>query len=244
MVPQKAGINKTLTDFVAEARAFAYDTYLPALFKGNRIDEVKKMEITRSLTYFTGLNSTYVQHADLKILINRFRSELLRDSNLVLGQLDGRYTSAEIDRTADSPTLGDPASYKIEAAYTALLYDYFGNELGVTMKRPYLTGNDDIYPKWNWKTTPEGQGWEPSYVNTAPQLATTLRRNPNMRILVASGYYDLITPFFDAEYTFSRHGFTKDQIEFKYYQAGHMMYNRREDFESLSKDLLKFYTQK
>jgi carboxypeptidase C (cathepsin A) len=43
-------------------------------------------------------------------------------------------------------------------------------------------------------------------------------------VLVASGYYDLVTPFFDAEYTLNRHDILAEQIDYTYYGGGHMMY--------------------
>jgi len=61
-----------------------------------------------------------------------------------------------------------------------------------------------------------------------------------MKVLVASGYYDLICPFFDAEYTFSRHGIEKEKVKMTYYEAGHMMYVHEPDFLKLSKDIRSF----
>ena len=69
-----------------------------------------------------------------------------------------------------------------------------------------------------------------------------MRRNPEMKIMVANGYYDLICPFFDAEYTFSRNGIDPDRVEMRYYEAGHMMYTHQPDFEKLIKDIRDFLT--
>ena len=51
-----------------------------------------------------------------------------------------------------------------------------------------------------------------------------MRINPNLKVLVASGYYDLVTPFFDAEYTLNRHDIRPEQLVYTYYGGGHMMY--------------------
>jgi carboxypeptidase C (cathepsin A) len=67
-----------------------------------------------------------------------------------------------------------------------------------------------------------------------------MRTNPDLKVLVASGYYDLITPFFDAEYTFSRHGIPFDRVGFSYYEGGHMMYNNEKEFERLAEDIRAF----
>ena len=51
-----------------------------------------------------------------------------------------------------------------------------------------------------------------------------------MKVRVASGYYDLISPFFVAEYTFSHNGIKYDPILMTHYEAGHMMNTREPDF--------------
>ena len=50
----------------------------------------------------------------------------------------------------------------------------------------------------------------------------------------------MATPFFGAEYSLNRMGFDRSRIEYKYYEAGHMMYVRDEDRRKLSADLRDF----
>ena len=238
---KKAGQGKSLEAFVEEARAFTYDTYAPALLKGSFLEEAQKKVIAEQLAYFTGLETNYILHANLRILMPRYQKKLLEETGLTLGRLDGRYKGDEFDRTADRPTLGDAASYQISSAYTAALNHYFQNDLKVKMDRPYLTGGQ--VSNWKWRDVPEGGYYEPSFVNTAPRLGASMRRNPAMKILVASGYYDLITPFFDAEYTFSRNGIPMDRVAFTYYEGGHMMYNHQPSFDRLASDIRAFLTE-
>ena len=148
--------------------------------------------------------------------------------------------AAGADKAAEGPVLGDPASYMTGAAYTAVFNDYLMRDLKVTMDRPYFTSAEGMGGSWNWKPVPDGAYWEPTYVSTARSLSEAMHRNTRMKVMVANGYYDLITPFFDAEYTFARHNFPQERIEMTYYEAGHMMYNRQEDFDALAKDVRKF----
>jgi carboxypeptidase C (cathepsin A) len=165
---------------------------------------------------------------------------LLRKEGKTIGTLDGRYLGEEGDQTAASPTLGDPSSYAIDAAYTAALQDYFARTLKVKADRPYLTSNGSIGGKWNWRPVPQGSYWEPSYVNVARSLGESMRRNKDLKVMVANGYYDLITPFLDAEYTFARHDIPMERVQLFYYEGGHMMYNHRPDFEKLVMDIREF----
>ena len=239
---KKAGLGKSLEAFIQECRDFTYNTYIPALYKGALLSQAESGAIAAKLAYFTGLDAGYIEKGNLRILMPRFQKALLADQNLAVGRLDGRFMGPEIDPYSDGPHLGDPASYQIGAAYTASLNHYLANELGVSMDRPYMTSNGAIGQKWKWRPVPEGRYWEPSMVNVAPQLGETMRRNTEMKIMVANGYYDLICPFFDAEYTFSRNGIDPDKIEMRYYEAGHMMYTHQPDFEKLITDIREFLT--
>ncbi len=237
---KKAGQGKTLAAFVEECRQFTYDTYTPALYKGNLLSVAEKEIIAEKLSYFTGLDKKYILQSNLRILMGRFQKKLLEDDGLAIGRLDGRFMGDEADKVSENPHLGDAASYQISAAYTASLNHYFASELKIKMDRPYITSGGGS--NWRWRTVPDGQYWEPMPVNTAPHLGETMRRNPAMKVLVASGYYDLITPFFDAEYTFARNGIVTDKVKMTYYEAGHMMYTHEPDLIKLSKDIREFLT--
>ncbi|WP_373074489.1 S10 family peptidase, partial [Zeaxanthinibacter enoshimensis] len=239
---KKAGQGKTLEDFLAEARQFTYDSYAPALYRGNLLSSGEREQLAERLAYFTGLEKSYILRSNLRVLVPRFQKKLLEDNGKAVGRLDGRFMGPEIDLVDDQPHLGDPASYQIGDAYTAALNHYLATDLKVKMDRPYITSNSELGSKWRWRPVPDGRYWEPMPVNTATLLAETMQRNQDLKILVANGYYDLICPFFDAEYTFSRHGIDRQRVNMKYYEAGHMMYTHEEDFEKLAKDIRLFLT--
>jgi len=237
---QKAGQGKALEDFLEECRNFTYNTYAPSLYKGTLLTETEKQTIAEKLSYFIGLNTAYILKSNLRILVPHFQKQLLADEGLTLGRLDGRFMGNEGDDVSDSPHLGDAASYQISAAYTASLNHYFASFLNIKMDRPYLTSNDAIDAKWRWRTVPDDKYWEPAPVNVARLLGETMRRNTGMKVLVASGYFDLICPFFDAEYTFSRNNIDKNRINMVYFKGGHMMYLHEPDFIKLSNDIRAF----
>ena len=237
---KKAGQGKTLESFIEECRKYTYNSYAPALYKGSLLSEAEKNEVAEKLSYFTSLDIDYILKSDLRILMRRFQKELLADRGLAVGRLDGRFMADEIDKLSDGPHLGDPSSFQISAAYTASLNYYYASVLGIKMDRPYITSNRATSQKWKWRPVPEGKQWEPAAVNVTRKLSETMRRNTDMKVMVANGYYDLICPFFDAEYTFSRNGIIRDQIKMTYYEGGHMMYTHEPDFLKLSNDVREF----
>lgn len=237
---KKAGQGKTLESFVNECRNFTFNSYAPALYKGSLLSDIEKNEVADKLSYFIGLDKAYIVKSNLRILMNRFQKELLADKGLAIGRNDGRYMGNEIDKLSDGPHLGDASSYQTSAAYTAALNYYYATTLNVKMDRPYVTANDEVNTKWNWKPVAEGEAWEPSFMNVSRKLGETMRRNTAMKVMVASGYFDLICPFLDAEYTFSRNGIDIDKVQMNYYEAGHMMYVHEPDFIKLSNDIREF----
>lgn len=237
---KKAGQGKSLESFIEECRNYTYDSYAPALYKGSLLSEAEQNMVSEKLSYFTGLDKAYILKSNFRILMHRFQKELLADQGLAIGRLDGRFMGDEVDDLTDGPHLGDASSYQISGAYTAGINHYMSSDLNVSMDRPYITSNDKVYKNWNWRPIPEGKQWEPSFVNVTRKLAETMRRNTEMRVMVASGYFDLICPFFDAEYTYSRNGIDREKIEMTYYEGGHMMYTHEPDFLKLSNDIREF----
>ncbi|MBI1399098.1 peptidase S10 [Hyphomonas sp.] len=236
----KAGIGVPQATFLAEARAFARDEYGPALLKGAQLKPEERAHIRDRLAYFTGLDPAYIETSDLRILMHRFQKELLRDRGVALGRLDGRYLGDEADDAAEGPD-SDASDYAVGSAYNALMNQYLSADLGVTMDRSYMVSSDDAGNNWNFSDAPEGEYSEPHYVNVGRKLSTAMRQNTAMKVWVASGYFDLITPFFDSEITFGRYGIPQDRVAMTYYQAGHMMYLNQGALAALAADLRTFY---
>ncbi len=234
----RAGAGVDQAQFLADARDFARDEYGPALLKGARLSAAEMAHIRDRLAYFTGLDPAYIERSDLRILMPRFQKELLRDQGVALGRLDGRYLGDEADDIAERPD-ADPSSYFVGSAYNALFNQYISSQLGVKMDRPYIVSSSEAGRGWDFG--PEDGQWEPHYVNVGRQLTTAMRQNTAMKVWVANGLFDMITPFFDAEITFGRYGMPQDRIAMTYYQAGHMMYLHDPSLKAITADLRAFY---
>jgi carboxypeptidase C (cathepsin A) len=227
-----------LEAFLDLAREFAADELASALIKGSSLDELERARIRDRLAWFTGLDPAYIERANLRVTGTRFRKELLRDRGLSVGRADTRYTRDDMDDTADRPE-GDAASEGFKNAFVAVLNQYLHDELEVVMDRPYKPSGE-VYKEWKWRPVTDDRFWEPSYVNVARRLSNALRSNGDLRVLVASGYYDMATPFYDAEFTFGRHAILPDRIEYTYYEAGHMMYVHGPSLERFMADVRRF----
>jgi carboxypeptidase C (cathepsin A) len=58
-------------------------------------------------------------------------------------------------------------------------------------------------------------------------LAMSMKANPKMHIMLAGGYYDLATPYFEGKYEMHHLPIPQklqSNISYKYYESGHMVY--------------------
>ena len=214
----------TLEQWVQAAREFATRDLLPGLWRGNTLSATERTRLRDGLARFTGLSPAYIERAGLRVDGNRFARELLRDEGKAVGRLDARYVMDPVDDLT-AEVEGDASSNAISGAYKAAMLSYLRDDLGVTWNRPYLAPADPrLDEEWNWNPRGRDKSWEPHWVDTTPDLVAALEVNPGLRVMVASGYFDLVTPFFDAEYTLNRYGIPPGRIAYRYYLGGHMMY--------------------
>lgn len=228
-----------LRAFVDEARRFAIDEYLPALFKGRDLPPDRYASVLAALQRYTGLSRDYLEKSDLRVKPFRFVKELRRDEGLSVGMFDSRYTGQELDKLTPTPT-EDASAYGNGSAYTAAINELFTRELGVQMDIPYKTLNLEPYLQWNWRTKGPNEYYEPSYSDVTKSLAHALVRNKDLAVLVACGLYDLVTTCSSAEYVFSQPGIPPGRTRIEYYDAGHMMYMHQASFEKLVTDMRRF----
>src|SRR3954462_13630086 len=219
---------------VDESRAFAFGEYLTALAKGNRATAAERKTTAQKLARLTGLSADYVERANLRIDPGRFRKELLRDRRLVVGRLDSRFTSTEGDAVNDRDEF-DLSNTALQGPYTSMFQDYVKNELKWESDLHYPTSGS-VYP-WDWNE------FQNSYMDMTEPLRSAMSHNPNLKILVNIGYYDMATVMGGAEYNFAHLGYDPtftDRVSFTYYEAGHMIYIRPSEHKKLKADIAKF----
>jgi carboxypeptidase C (cathepsin A) len=131
----------------------------------------------------------------------------------------------------------DPGIEAIAAPYTMAAMAYFGRSLGLELEARYRVLNLEVNRAWNWN---RGDGTQMGFASTSPDLARALRRNPHLKVLAASGRYDLGTPYSASDWSLAHLDVTAEvlqRVTHHYYDAGHMMYTRQADLAKLKADL-------
>ena len=226
---------KPVKAVLEEARAFAGGDYTIALAKGDRLSAADRASILDQLSRYSGLGKSWLDDANLRIEIQQFCKELLRTDKRTVGRLDSRFKGIDEEAVGDQPAF-DPSMAAIRPPYTAAFNDYVRRQLGYKSDLPYYILGGGIGTPWDF-------GRAGAFADTSEALRSAFSKNPAMRLFVASGYYDLATPFFATEYTLSHMGLDPSQrqrIVTHEYEAGHMMYIKIEELAKLKTDVAAF----
>ncbi len=226
---------RDLTDLLGEVEAFAESDYLLALQQGSRLDGETFESVAARLARYTSLSVDFVRRSDLRIEKFHFMKELLRDQGRTVGRLDSRYRG--VDRyDVGSMLEHDPSLDVWMGPFSAMLNDYIRRDLEYASDLVYEILNPKVWP-WNYEK------FQNAYVDVSETLRETMTRNPFLKVYVASGYFDLATPYFATEHTMAHLGVEeglRDNIEISYFDAGHMMYVHGPSIERLGADLRDF----
>jgi len=217
-----------------EAEKWALGDYTLALAKGDRLAGPERQSVVDALARFTGLEKRYLDNSDLRIEIQRFDKELLRDQKRTVGRLDSRFEGVDAFAAGERPDF-DPSMAAIRPPYTAMFNDYVRGALGYKSDLTYHILGGGIGP-WDWGA---GNG----FADVSESLRSAFAKNPHMKVLVAKGYYDLATPYFAAEYTLSHMGLDpslRANVRTREYEGGHMMYIGRKELAKLRQDVTAF----
>jgi carboxypeptidase C (cathepsin A) len=226
-----------LQAFMKEVEDFAMGPYEQALAKGTDLSAADKQAMAEKLHEYTGLPVDYLVKGDLRISGGQFEKNLQDDSGMTTGRLDTRFSSPSFDPLAEFAEY-DPQSSAISSAYVSLFNQYVRNTLKYGEGQTYLPEADFSGNEWNMK-----HNGNPVFVNVSTDLAQAMTTNPQLKVLVNGGYYDLATPFYAAFYEDKHLPIADklgDNIEYSWYESGHMVYVKEDSLKQLHDRVAQF----
>jgi carboxypeptidase C (cathepsin A) len=220
----------------AAAEAFVDEDYGSALLAGARLDGRRRSRVARRLAELTGLPLALVEEKNLRVSDQTFFFDALRSQGRIVGRLDARATGPmAASRTREWEF--DPGMEAIVPPYTMAAMAYLTGALGISTDQRYEVLSEEAHQHWNWN---RGKERGNAFTSTSPDLARALRRNPHLKVFVASGRYDLGTPYSASNWSLAQLDVPADvlaRVQHRYYDAGHMMYTREADLRQLKTDL-------
>lgn len=239
--PAESAAN-SLDAVLQNVEEFAFGTYLSSLARGGTDEKEHGKSLAEQVARWTGLSLELVKRHDSRVPLHVFARELLRDKGRIVGVYDTTVTMPDLEPSAPFYNAdADPTLAGLAWPFTTAFTHYVRSDLGFQTDLPYRLLNDKLIEKWDWTT---GVGSKQGFVTTAGGLKLALAINPSLRIFVAHGYYDLVTPYFATRFVFDQMQLPephRKNVSLRNYAGGHMMYTHREPREALFQDVTEFF---
>jgi len=237
-LPQQPG---ALEPFLREVEQYALNDYATALMQGSRLDESRKQAVAQKLHQYTGLPVDYLLKANLRVDGGMFEHELQANDDITTGRLDTRFSGPSLDPLSKSSEY-DPQSSAISSAYVAAFNDYVRRQLKFGDGQTYRLFADIDHWDFSHKAPGATESLQQS-TNVMTDLATAMKTNPNLRVSLNGGYYDLATPYFAADYEMHHMPIPaslEKNISYAWYPSGHMVYAHEDSLKKLHDNVARF----
>jgi carboxypeptidase C (cathepsin A) len=233
-----------LRPLLRKVERFAMGPYADALAEGSALPRNQERAIAEKLHGYTGLPVSYLLKADLQVSGLMFEHELLNSSDETTGRLDTRFEGPSINPLNERAQY-DPLVAGIGSAYVSAFNDYLSKVLHYRTSLQYLPMIN--VPTWQMKHQPPNASYKlPIAVNVMPDLAYAMKYNPDLKICLNGGYFDLATPFYEGWYEMHHLQIPRSldkNIQYHYYKSGHMIYVRVAALKKLHKNVAAFIRQ-
>ncbi|MBE7218670.1 MAG: peptidase S10 [Caulobacteraceae bacterium] len=231
-----------LKAYLAEVQRFATGEYAQALQAGSELDAATRQRVAERFARYTGLPVAYVLKADLRVNGGMFEKMLQDAYGVTTGRLDTRFSGPDIDPLSKEADY-DPQSAAISSAYVSTFNTYVRDTLHFGAGRIFKP-ETDVGKDWNFQHQPPGASYPvPGATNVMPDLAQAMKYNPGLKVMVNGGYYDLATPYYEGWYEMHHMPIApalQANIEYKYYDSGHMVYAHEPSLKQLHDSVAAF----
>jgi carboxypeptidase C (cathepsin A) len=223
----------SLEQVVQRSRDYAFGDYFTALARGNALSQAERTAVADQIARLTGVSPQFAMNTNLRIDAGTYRTELLRDQRQTVGRYDSRMIGLN-GNAASTRQDYDPSDVAPTGAFMSGFMRYLQTELDYESNLQYYMGGRT--GRWDYSNFG-------GYPNEIESLREAMAKDPYLHVLVGAGYYDMATPFANAEYEFNHLGFDqtyRDRVKFTYYESGHMAYLNQSSARELKADIAEF----
>jgi carboxypeptidase C (cathepsin A) len=222
-------------DALREVERYASGDYLADLMCGQR-DTAAVERISAKVSALTGLDPTLVRRLAGRVDTGTFQRELNRARGLVASAYDATVTGLDPNPTSAVSHFEDPMLAAIGPPLSSAMTDLYQRVLHWRVDAPYHLLNHEISSHWDW-----GNRRSPPQV--VDDLREALAFDPRLRVLVAHGATDLVTPYFADQLILDQLPAlgTPDRLKLEVYGGGHMFYSRDASRRALREDAAQLY---
>jgi carboxypeptidase C (cathepsin A) len=222
-------------DSLADVERYAAGDYLLDLVRGAS-DPAAIARRSQRVAALTGLDPALVGRHHGELGIDLFLHELFRQQERVASAYDATVTSADPFPLDDASEYPDPILEGLAAPVSSAMVALYTGKLNWRPQWTYHLSNKAAFQQWNWGRTlarPE----------SVTELRQSLALDPRLLVLVAHGFYDMLTPYFGTVMLLDQlpASETAERVRLAVYPGGHMFYARDMSREAFRTDAMRVF---
>lgn len=232
-----AGNGTSFDEFREQAEVFAFKDYLGAISSGDAQRHYKK------IGQMLGLSPKLVEAHGGMVTMDMFIRELKKETGEVLGRYDAAMVTPDPFPASATFKGVDPTLDGMNRVFSTGANMHIRENLGVKSNNKYELLNYKVNREWQWGDAANGS---PVPAGAMEDMAVAMAMNPDMKLVISHGYFDLITPYFVSEYLvrqLRQSGAKTDGLSLKHYVGGHMFYTWEASRQAFFKDVAAVYAE-
>ncbi|MFG2584809.1 S10 family peptidase [Streptomyces malaysiensis] len=232
-----------LADVLRGAEEFATGDYASFLTRGASMPAADRERVINRYSDLTGLDPEFVDRAEGRVRVNRFKRELLKDRRAVVGAYDATITAPDPFPDRDAYEGADPTLTAMNAVYTAAINRQLRSEIGVETDRRYELISSDVV--MNWKND-DAEYYLQGCPGATDDFRYGMAMNPHTRAFITHGWYDIMTPYYMTERLRNLMRLdpgVADRLTVRHFGGGHMFYAWQESRQAFSAAIAAFMAE-
>jgi carboxypeptidase C (cathepsin A) len=219
---------------LADVEAYAIGEYATDLLRGE--DPAAVARRVEHVAALTGLDPALVARRQGKINSNELLHELRRDHTEIGSNYDSTVTKQDPFPQLLLSHAPDPMTDALTPPFSSAIYDIYARRLNWLPEGRYEIANSVVFQAWDFGNT----FYKPESTSS---LRQALAEDPNLRVLIGHGLFDLVTPYFDTVMMLNQIPKTvgADRIDLQVYPGGHMFYSRDDSRAAFRTEARKLY---
>jgi carboxypeptidase C (cathepsin A) len=230
-----------LETVLKRAEAFALTDYWNLLGQGDRLPNAKRTEVIQALSGLIGIDAELLDRCGGRVEHVVFVRELLRAQRRVCGLYDASLTAIDPFTDRNHYEGPDPTLASIDRVFQAAINSHMGETLGVETQLDYSLLSYEVNRAWTVKG--DTHAFRPQ-VGAMDDLRYGMVLNPDMKVRISHGYFDLITPYFSSKRLIDHmklDGELRSNLSVEHFLGGHMFYSWETSRKAFAKSMVAFY---
>jgi carboxypeptidase C (cathepsin A) len=219
-------------DKLADVETYAAGAYVADLLRGPG-DEAALTRLSEKVAAFTGLDPVLVHRLGGHIDARTFMRERYRATGRMPSLYDALIAGYDPDPQAPYSSSFDPVLDSMKTPLAGAMASLTANKLNWFVDSRYEILNENVNRQWNWD--------DRSHAEAVSDLKRSLALDPKLRILVAHGLTDEVTPYFASKLLLDQippMG-NPGRVRLVVYGGGHMLYADDQSRAALRDDARK-----